>query len=119
MIFEPAGDRERFLPETNDRRERRAALRLQAQENARCFEDRGLALPVAPDEKVEAGSELDGQRFETSKIPELKFSEHDAMRIVAAIVDRGPGTHRSPAYISAHRLISSSLLVICAGIRFL
>src|SRR5205085_12337533 len=47
VIFMPAGDRERFLTEAHDGSERRTALCLEPEQNARGLEDRSLPLPVS------------------------------------------------------------------------
>jgi hypothetical protein len=98
MIFYPARNAECLFPEAHYWRERRASLRLEPEKNARRFEDRRFPLPVSPEEKIKAGSDLDAERFEAAKISKLKFGEH---RHAAA----------------RHKLSNCSLLVICAGTR--
>jgi hypothetical protein len=83
MVRKATCDAKCVFSESNCRRERRAALRLQAQEHTGGFENRGLPLPVRADHEIETGRELDRERFETTKCEHLQLSEH-AIRLVAA-----------------------------------
>jgi hypothetical protein len=53
---------------------------LQSQKNAGRFQDRRFPLPVPAHEEIKAGRKFDSERFEATKIPELKFSEHKIQR---------------------------------------
>jgi len=68
-----------MLSEFDVRREGRAALRLQAQQNARCFEDRSLALAILPNEKI-LRTELNAQRIEATKHAQFQLGQHGGTR---------------------------------------
>jgi hypothetical protein len=89
MICASAGNTKRFRPRANDGAKRRAALRLQAQENAGRFQDRRLALSISAHKKIKPRGELDPERFEAAKISKLKFSEHAIITAVAVSLCRG------------------------------
>jgi hypothetical protein len=76
VIFDLAGNAEQSFPKPNHRPEGGTSLGLEPEENARRFQDRSFPLPVSPQEKVKARSQLDPKRFEAAKIPQLKFGEH-------------------------------------------
>src|SRR5205807_4129089 len=120
MIFDSTRNPEGFFSEPHRRSETGAALRLQPKKNAGRFEDRRFPLPVSSEEKIKARRQLDAQRFEAAKISKLKFGEHGrdgALRRPQASTALAALPRTPQRGVPTYKLISWSLLVICAGTR--